>query len=246
MKIIFCGTVLFFWTLVFCAASGIVEEARRGNEKADLSYAFGMLVGADLADTGLEFNYDAFNRGFRDTMENEPTRFTADEAMRIINTAFMAARTEIRERNLASGSAFLAENSQRPEVIVTPSGLQYEVIQEGTGVMPGFRDVVLVHYLGRTLDGIVFDTTYEEGYPVEIPLDRVIPGWSEGLRTMREGGMSILYIPPDLAYGENGTGGPIGPNAVIIFEVELLAISQSFFDLGDDMDEEWQPLSLED
>ena len=246
MKTVFCGIMLFFGGLVFCAASGIVDEARRGNEKADLSYAFGMLVGSDLADTGLEFNYDAFNRGFRDIMENEQTRFTMEEAMGIINAAFLSARTEIGEQNLVLGSAFLAENGQRPEVIVAPSGLQYEVIQEGSGVMPGFRDVVLVHYLGRTIDGTVFDTTYEEGYPVEIPLDRVIPGWSEGLRMMQEGGRAILYIPPNLAYGANGAGPLIGPNAVIIFEVELLAISQSYYDVGDGPEDEWQPLLFED
>ena len=128
MKAILCGIMLFFGGLVFCAASGIVDETRKGNEKADLSYAFGMLVGSDLAETGLDFNYNAFYRGFRETMENQPTWFTLDEAMMIINTAFIAAQAEIRERNLAMGMAFLAENSQRPEVNVNPSGLQYEVV----------------------------------------------------------------------------------------------------------------------
>jgi FKBP-type peptidyl-prolyl cis-trans isomerase len=241
MKRIFFGTLLFFVGLTFCAAAGITEDARRGNERADLSYAFGMLVGSDLADTGLEFNYDAFMRGMRDTMENEPTRFTLDEAMEIINIAFIAAQRELIERNRVLGEAFLAENRTRPEVNVTPSGLQYEVITEGAGDMPGPWDVVLVHYLGTTIDGEVFDTTYDWGSPVEIPLDRVIPGWAEGLRTMREGGKSIFYIPPSLAYGERGAGAAIGPNSVLIFEVELVSILQSFLDT-EIIEDEWQSL----
>ena len=224
MKNFFCGVLFFFGALVFCSAAGIAEEARRGNEKADMSYAFGMIIASDLAETGLDFNYDAFIRGFRETMENEPTQFTLDEAMKKINTAFVAAQAEIGERNRALGLAFLAENGNRPEVTVTPSGLQYEVIQEGEGEIPGAVDVVLVHYMGATIDGTVFDNTYESGRPIEIPLDRVIPGWSEGLRLMKEGGRSILYVPPDLAYGESGTGGTIGPNSVLVFDVELFAI----------------------
>jgi len=231
MKSFFCGALFFFAALHFCAASGISEEARRGNEKADMSYAFGMLIASDLVDMGLDFNYDAFIRGFRDAMENEPTRFTMEEAMEIIRIAYMAAQTEMRERNLVLAEAFLAENSERPEVTVTPSGLQYEVLTEGSGDKPGPMDTVLVHYRGTTIDGAVFDTTHDMGVPVEIPLGRVIPGWAEGLRTMREGGRSIIYIPPDLAYGERGAGASIPPNAVLIFEIELVSITRSFFDI---------------
>lgn len=241
MKSIIFGILLFFGSLTFCVAAGISEEARRGNERADFSYAFGMLVGSDLADMGMEFNYDAFFQGFRDTMENEPTRFTMDEAMDIINIAFITMQAEARERNRVLGEDFLAENSKRPEVTVTPSGLQYEVVEEGTGEKPGHFDIVLVHYRGTTIDGTVFDTTYEWGSPVEIPLDRVIPGWSEGLRLMREGGRSIIYIPPNLAYGERGAGAVIGPNSVLIFDIELISIVQSYFEI-EDTEDEWQPL----
>ena len=241
MKPISFGIMLFFGGLVLCSAAGIVEDARRGSDRADLSYAFGMLIGSDLAETGMEFNYDAFMRGFRDTMESGQTQFTFEEAVEIINTAFMSQRAEISDHNLAMGTVFLADNSKRPEVFVSPSGLQYEVITEGTGLMPGPMDTVLVHYLGRTIDGTVFDTTYDRGFAAEIPLDRVIPGWSEGLRLMREGGRAILYIPSRLAYGESGAGTLIGPNAVIIFEIELIAISQSFYEI-EDSDEEWHSL----
>jgi FKBP-type peptidyl-prolyl cis-trans isomerase len=229
MKKIIFGILLFSAVLVFCSAAGIVEAAETGNRKADMSYAFGMLIAADLAEAGLEFNYDAFSRGFREMMEREQTRFTIEEAVQIINIAVITAEIEARGRNLARALAFLEENSKRPEVIVTPSGLQYELINEGAGEMPGPTDIVLVHYQGTTIDGMVFDSTYEMGWPIEIPLDRVIPGWAEGLRLMREGGSARFFIPPDLAYGERGAGAGIGPNSVLIFDVELLAIMPPYY-----------------
>ena len=213
--------------IFFFLGLAVFSVAEENTEKAELSYAFGMLVAEDLMDSGLEFDYDVFVQGFREAMEKEETWFTIGEAMNKINTAFAAARTKLLERNLAEGTSFLAENGQRPEVVVTPSGLQYEVIYEGTGETPGPADAVLVHYRGATISGGVFDTTYEKDEPMEIPLDRVIPGWSEGLRMMREGGKARLYIPPELAYGENGAGNFIGPNAVLIFDVELLSIMRS-------------------
>jgi len=224
MKNIACLVFIFFGAVVFAAAEGIAEEAGRGNARADMSYAFGMLLADDLMDTGLEFNYDAFIRGFRDVMENRRTLFSMDEALEKINDAFAATQAETNERNLAEANAFLAANGARPGVTVTPSGLQFELISEGSGEMPNISDTVLVHYQGADIYGNVFDSTYGNGEPVEIPLDRVIPGWSEGLRMMREGSKARLYIPPDLAYGERGASGIIPANAVLVFDVELLAI----------------------
>ena len=227
-----------FWTAIFLLGSAAffsAEEIAGGtgktDEKAKMSYSFGMVVAMDLIETGLEFNYDAFVQGFRETMEREQTKYTPDEAMETIDAVFKLVQERFIEQrqmeaavNRIEGTAFLDENRQRPGVNVTPSGLQYEVISEGAGERPGPADRVLVHYHGTTIAGDVFDSSYERGEPLEIPLDRVIPGWSEGLRMMREGGMARLYIPPDLAYGENGAGGLIGPNAVLVFDVEFLAI----------------------
>ena len=224
MKKIYCLFLVFFGAVVFAAAAGIAEEAGRGNEKADMSYAFGMLLADDLVDTGLEFNYDAFIRGFRDVMEKQSTLYTLEEAMEKINASFAAAQAETVERNMAGAEAFLAANATRPGVTVTPSGLQFELISEGSGERPGINDTVLVHYQGADINGNVFDSTYGSGEPMEIPLYRVIPGWSEGLRMMREGSKARLYIPPDLAYGERGASGVIAPNAALIFDVELIAI----------------------
>ena len=222
MKSTHIGILFFLGILVFCTASGMAEEADSSDK--EVSYAFGMLIATDLMDTGLRFDYDSFMQGFREIMEKEETRYTMPEAIEMINLAFEAAQAEMGERNRIQGAAFLAENSKRPEVTVTPSGLQYEVISEGQGEHPGPADFVLVHYRGTTIDGEEFDTTHESGRPVEIPLDRVIPGWSEGLRMMKEGGKAKLYIPPDLAYGNGGGGSSIGPGSVLIFDVELLAI----------------------
>lgn len=225
MKHLFFGTLVFFAATAFSAASGIAEEVARDNEKAENSYAFGMVIASEFfLGSGIELNYAAFLRGFRDVMENRETRHTLDEAMDIIQAAFAAGQAAIAERNLAEGQAFLAENAQRPGVITTPSGLQIEIIREGTGEIPDISDVVRVHYQGTTIDGAIFDSTLERGQPLELPLDMVIPGWSEGLRMMREGGTARLFIPPELAYGSQGAGGVIAPNATLIFEVELLEI----------------------
>ena len=222
---------LLLGPLAFCAAAGITEEVKKGNEKAELSYSFGMAIASDLAETGIEFNYDAFIRGFRETMEGQKTLFTLDEAYGRVDAAFLRVQEQMDEsrrlegeKNLVEGNAFLAENGQRPEVDVTPSGLQYELISEGTGEMPGPADVVLVHYQGAVIDGTVFDSSYERGEPLQVPLDMVIPGWSEGLRMMKEGGKARLCIPPNLAYGANGAGDMIAPNAVLIFDVEFISI----------------------
>jgi FKBP-type peptidyl-prolyl cis-trans isomerase len=151
-----------------------------------------------------------------------------DEAMDKLQAAYAAAQVELGERNLAESAVFLAENAKKPGVVTTSSGLQYEVISEGTGESPSISDIVRVHYEGATIDGVVIDTTYDMGRPVDIPLDGVIPGWAEGLRMMKEGGRAWLFLPPNLAYGARGAGGPIGPNTVLIFEVELLEIMRPF------------------
>ena len=197
----------------------------------DVSYAFGMFIASDLMEIGLEFNYEALMQGFRDFMEDRHTRFTVDEAIEILESTFERIHNQEMERleaeaemNRLLGSAFLAENRQRPGVIVTASGLQFELLDEGDGDVPRITDTVRVHYRGALLDGTVFDSTYDYGEDISFPLDSVIPGWSEGLRMMREGSRAMLYVPPELAYGAMGAGGIIPPNSVLIFEVEFIEI----------------------
>jgi len=219
---------LAFFLLLAALTVGSAQEI---TVKERISYAFGMIIAEDLSEIGLEFDYDQFTRGFSDVMEHNKTSITMEEAMDYIDAAFMqinARQMEQRlleaEKNRAEGEAFLAKNAEKPGVLVTPSGLQYEILLEGSGEKPGPGDTVLVHYEGSLIDGTIFDSSYERGEPLDVPLDMVIAGWSEGLRLTREGSRVKLYIPSDLAYGENGVGRDIGPNELIIFDVELIAI----------------------
>jgi FKBP-type peptidyl-prolyl cis-trans isomerase len=137
---------------------------------------------------------------------------------------FSTANATTPEENKAAGAAFLAENAKKPGVITTASGLQYLILTEGTGKSPSATSTVTVHYQGTTLDGKEFDSSYKRGAPAEFPLNRVIPGWTEGLQLIKEGGKARLFIPSNLAYGERGAGRDIGPNAALIFDVELIKI----------------------
>ena len=126
--------------------------------------------------------------------------------------------------NLAKGQAFLKENATKPGVHTTPSGLQYKVITEGHGKSPKATDTVLVHYRGTTIDGTEFDRSYKRNEPISFPLNGVIPGWTEGVQLMKEGGKMQLFIPSNLAYGSRGAGGVIAPDSTLIFDIELLKV----------------------
>lgn len=138
---------------------------------------------------------------------------------------FSMANATTPEENKAAGTAFLTENAKKPNIITTASGLQYEVLTPGTGtVSPKATDNVTVHYKGTTIDGKEFDSSYSRGEPATFPLNRVIAGWTEGVQLMKEGAKYRFYIPSELAYGEQGAGRAIGPNAALIFDVELIKI----------------------
>ena len=128
------------------------------------------------------------------------------------------------DENAKIGQAFLAENAKKPGIKTTKSGLQYQILQEGKGKSPSANSNVRVHYEGRLLDGTVFDSSVERGEPIEFPLNQVIPGWTEGLQLMKEGGKATLYIPSQLGYGEQGVPGTIPPHSTLIFDVELIEV----------------------
>jgi FKBP-type peptidyl-prolyl cis-trans isomerase len=136
----------------------------------------------------------------------------------------LAPLNTMAETPLEKGEKFLAENKTREGVKTTASGLQYKITLEGQGKSPAATDTVLVHYEGRLLNGTVFDSSIKRNEPISFPLNRVIPGWTEGLQLIKEGGKAILYIPSKLAYGSRGAGGAIGPDETLIFEVELLKV----------------------
>jgi FKBP-type peptidyl-prolyl cis-trans isomerase FkpA len=205
-------------------AEAIAEETALRDEKARISYAFGQVLGSDLRQTGLDFDYTAFTQGFKDMLSGGSTRYTMNEAIQMVQGAFQAALAKQAGENRQKEEAFLAENANKENMLSTGSGLQYEILSEGTGGRPAGTDTVRVNYEGSFIDGRIFDSSYVRGEAVELPLDRVISGWAEGIQLMSVGSIYRFYIPSRLAYGEQGAGQTIPPNTTLIFKVELLDI----------------------
>jgi FKBP-type peptidyl-prolyl cis-trans isomerase len=192
----------------------------------------GVGLGERMAQESFTIDVDAFSAGVRHVLEQQDRLMSQEEIMAEMQAfqqkliaeqqAEMAAAAEA---NKAAGEAFLAENGQKEGVVTTESGLQYRVITQGEGEIPGAEDTVEVHYAGTLLDGTEFDSSYKRGSTVSFPVNGVIPGWTEALQLMPVGSKWKLFIPSDLAYGPGGTGGgPIGPNETLVFEVELVDI----------------------
>lgn len=197
-----------------------------------ISYALGLSMGNNFRASGIhELNVEDFSDGVAAVFNGSKPKMTYDEAKAEIQKFFTAMEAEqkaqsakLAEANEAEGKEFLAKNGIRPEVKTTATGLQYEVLVEGNGQSPAPEDQVEVHYTGTLLDGTKFDSSVDRGVPATFGVTQVIPGWVEALQMMPVGSKWRLYIPSDLAYGKQGAGGVIGPNATLIFEVELLEI----------------------
>ena len=206
-------------------------------QKDRASYGIGLRIGQNLKQSGVDtetVNLEMLVRGFRDALGGAQPA-VSEAQLEAALTAFeteMAQKFQQRQQalgaeNKRAGDAYLAKNKTRPEVKTLPSGLQYEVIKEGTGPSPAAEDVVRVHYHGQLIDGTVFDSSVQGGEPAQFPVNQVIDGWTEALQKMKVGSKWRLFIPPDLAYREQGAEGtPIGPNAVLVFDVELLGIEK--------------------
>lgn len=218
-------------TLGFTAVHAQDDAAETSmSEMEKVSYAMGMDLGGMLAQQDLGIDADTFSKGMKDAMAGEPA-MSREEARTVLQTfeAEMRSKAEARmeeaaEANVSEGATFLTENAERDEVIVTESGLQYEIIEEGEGDPPTAESTVTVHYTGSLLDGTVFDSSVERGEPATFQLNRVIPGWTEGLQLMAPGASYKFYIPSDLAYGDRGAPPRIGPGATLVFDVELLEV----------------------
>lgn len=203
------------------------------NKQLDkISYALGLSMGNNFRSSGInEINVQDFADGVAAVFSGETPKMTYDEAKEEIRKYFTAMEekqraeaAEMAKVNRQAGEAFLGENGKRPEVKTTASGLQYEVIEEGNGPKPEATDQVKVHYTGKLIDGTVFDSSVERGAPATFGVTQVIPGWVEALQLMSVGSKWRLFIPSALAYGPNGAGGVIGPDATLIFDVELLEV----------------------
>jgi FKBP-type peptidyl-prolyl cis-trans isomerase FklB len=214
--------------------TGQEEPARRApltTESEKLSYALGLEIGATLGELQTEIDTTALSRGLDDGITGREPQLSPEEAEEV-KLAFLEklqrqqaeTAAALAAENQQAGEAFLAENKMRQDVTTTESGLQYTVLQEGTGERPAADDTVQVHYRGLLLDGSVFDSSYERQEPALFKVEEVIPAWTEALQLMRPGGRYRLFVPPDLAYGEQGAGPLIGPNQTLIFEIELLGI----------------------
>jgi FKBP-type peptidyl-prolyl cis-trans isomerase len=224
-------------------AKGQIEDPAKAAGEMDTSYAFGLVLGRDLKQLGLEFNYPAFNEGFRTAIEGAEPRYSFDEALEKVRAAFTEAAIRQAAENKEKEALFLKENGEREGVETTASGLQYEVLKGGEGRKPGPQALVQVNYEGKLTDGSVFDSTWERGEPAKIPLNRVIPGWAEGIQLMGVGDSYVFFIPSVLAYGEEGAGELIPPNVPLIFRVELIEI----LDQGEEREERpWEPKPLGD
>ena len=196
-----------------------------------LSYGIAYGLGKRMANDGVPMDADAFSTGLRDALDGAVPRLTQEEIQAEMQAyqekaaaEQAAVQAELADANLEASAAFLAENGARDGVTVTDSGLQYEILETGEGEIPGPEDTVEVHYRGTLVDGTEFDSSYKRGEPVTFGVGQVIAGWTEALQLMPVGSKWKLAIPPELGYGAGGAGQVIGPNAALIFEVELLSI----------------------
>jgi FKBP-type peptidyl-prolyl cis-trans isomerase FklB len=217
-----------------------ITKADLKTEDDNISYSLGFSMGSRFIRDGLEINLEVFQEGMKDGFTGSKQILTEEEmqkTMMALQQKMMAKRQtdhmkEMEERknlgeaNKEKGEKFLEANKAKEGVITLESGLQYKILKKGTGASPKATDIVKCHYKGTTIDGEEFDSSYKRGEPATFALNKVIKGWTEGLQLMKEGGKWEFFVPSELAYGKMGSGPQIGPNEVLIFEVELLGIEK--------------------
>ncbi len=216
--------------------AGIVsaEPQELKTDKEKLSYSMGVATGTQLKRQDIDVDTDMFAKGIKDVLAGGQLMMTeqqVQETLMNFQKEMAAKQAEknkvLGEKNKKEGEAFLAENGKKEGVKTLPSGLQYRVIKDGTGKMPKATDTVVTNYRGKLIDGTEFDSSYKRGQPATFPVKGVIKGWTEALQLMKEGSTWELFVPAELAYGERGAGSVIGPNATLIFEVELISIQDA-------------------
>jgi len=217
----------------FAAEEEKAPEKQLKTSSEKLSYALGLDIGASLKKLETDIDLPSFARGVTDSFKGSKPLLTPQQATEIRNEFFKKRQEERAQKmkelggkNRKEGEAFLAENKKKRAVVTTASGLQYTVLGKGDGPKPKGTDRVSVNYRGTLIDGTEFDSSYKRGQPATFRVTGVIPGWTEALQLMNVGSKYHLFIPSNLAYGERGAGQQIGPNATLIFEVELLSIEK--------------------
>lgn len=214
------------FAIVLSSCSNDATNKTPETEMEKVSYSLGVNVATGVKAQGIEsLDINAISKAINDVFEGNDLDISEEESMQVLQDYFGKLQTEKQAKAGETGTAYLAENSAKEGVITTKSGLQYEVMTEGNGAKPTAADQVTVHYHGMLTDGTVFDSSVDRGEPSQFGVTQVIPGWVEALQLMSIGDKWKLTIPSDLAYGERGAGGLIGPNATLVFEVELIAIN---------------------
>lgn len=192
-----------------------------------LSYAWGLAMGMQLKGMGInELEFDSFMDGVKVSFDGGTPEISPEEAQKLINDYLEELQNKATAAAKAEAQVFLDENAAKEGVKVTASGLQYKVLKEGEGIRPTAEDEVTVHYTGKLLNGTVFDSSVSRGEPATFPLNRVIPGWTEGVQLMNEGAKYEFFTPSDLAYGPQGIPNVIPPHSTLIFEVELIKVNK--------------------
>ena len=230
MKLVFIILVI---TILFSGAASAGENPDLEASKGKLSYSVGYQVGGDFLRQGNDINPEVLLKGIQDAMDgNEPLmskkemRTTLTNLQKSVAEAQKQKMLERAEINLAAGKAFLAENRKKDGITTLPSGLQYKVLNKGSGKTPGETDTVTVHFKGTLINGAEFDSSYKREKPATFPVNGVIDGWTEALLMMKEGAKWQLFVPPELAYSDKRAGS-IEPNSTLIFEVELLEVKHA-------------------
>ncbi len=212
-------------SLIVLVGFSSINAQNLSTEMEKVSYSLGVNVAKSVKDQGLEsIDSEAIAKAFKDVFEGNTLEISEEEANIVLQDYFGKLANKKQQVNIEAGKKFLDENAKREGVVTTSTGLQYEVLKEGSGDSPKETDQVTVHYHGTLIDGTVFDSSVDRGQPATFPVNGVIPGWVEALQLMNTGAKYKLFIPSDLAYGERGAGGAIGPHATLIFEVELISI----------------------
>lgn len=220
--------------LAMSTAMAATDATSLTTDKDKLSYSIGADLGKNFKTQGIDINPEALSKGMQDGMTGTQLILTEQQMKDVLNKFqkdLMAKRsTEFNKKsdeNKSKGEAFLKDNKSKTGVIILASGLQYKVIDTGTGAKPGKTDTVTVEYTGHLIDGTVFDSTEKTGKPATFQVSQVIPGWTEALQLMPAGSTWEIYVPSGLAYGSRSVGGPIGPNETLIFKIHLISVKKA-------------------